>query len=126
MQKTAEITEDPSSEPTNLARHAYSTPFFPTAAAKMPPDSRFEDLGYKNIEGVETHGGRFTTAVRVDERWSSDDLAADVLVVYTDPKTGIETRIALIHITRAEPDPSLFAIPEGFSATRTILKSGTH
>jgi hypothetical protein len=116
--KTVKIIEDSDPAPANPARHSWSAPFFPTPASKLPSNIQFEDLGWKTIEGVEAHGGRFTTPVRVDERWSSDDLAADVLQVHSDPRKGSETRIALTRVRRTEPEPSLFAIPAGYSVSK--------
>lgn len=116
--QTAKITEDSDPAPTNPARHPYGSAYFPPPNAKMPPNSQFEDLGWKTIEGVEAHGGRLTTPVRVDERWSSEDLAADLLEVHSDPGKGSETRIALTRVRRTEPDPSLFLIPKGYSVSK--------
>lgn len=116
--QTAKITEDPDPAPENMARHSWSAPFFPTPTRKLPPNIQFEDLGWKMIEGVEAHGGRLTTPVRVDERWSSDDLAADILQVHSDPGKGSETRIALTRVRRTEPDPLLFMIPNGYSVSK--------
>jgi len=116
--QTAKIIEDSDPTPANPVRHSWSAPFFPTPTTKLPPDTQFEDLGWKTMEGVEAHGGRFTTPVRVDERWSSDDLAAHVLEVHSDPGKGSETRIALTRVRRTEPEPSLFAIPAGYSVSK--------
>jgi hypothetical protein len=116
--RTVKIIENSDPAPANLARHSWSAPFFPTPITKLPPNIQFEDLGWKTLEGVEAHGGRFTTPVRVDERWSSDDLAADILQVHSDPGKASETRIALTRVRRTEPESSLFAIPAGYSVSK--------
>ena len=131
--QTATVVEDPTPAQPHRARRSYSSPFFPSAATRLPTNVLFEDLGYKTIEGVVAHGGRHTqltapqvagsggSPIRTDERWSSDDLAADVLEVHTDLKTGNETRIALTRLRRSEPEASLFEIPAGYSITKTAL-----
>jgi hypothetical protein len=126
LNKTVAITEDPRPAPANQAHSAFSAPFLPKPGFKMPPNIEFEDLGQKTIEGVAVHGGRTTQLepgdppfpLRVDERWSSDDLAAVVLEEHLIWKTQVSTRIVLTHIRRVEPDPSLFVIPEGYSVTK--------
>jgi hypothetical protein len=65
--QTAKIIEDSDPGPANPARFPYGSAYFPPPNAKMPPNSQFEDLGWKMMEGVEAHGGRFTTPVRIDE-----------------------------------------------------------
>jgi hypothetical protein len=124
---TAEITEDPTPAPFPDVHHVWGSWYFPNAKTKpLPANLQFEDLGYQRIEGVLAHVGRWTTLgdpqgsggtipIKVDERWSSEDLAAEVLEVHSDPTKGSETRIALNNLRRVEPDPSLFDIPEGYT-----------
>jgi hypothetical protein len=90
-----------------------------------PPNVIFEDLGFKEVEGVLTHGYRSTILgtqeddewngkVRyVDETWISDDLSEIVLQILTNVRGKTETRITLSDIKREEPDASLFEIPVG-------------
>jgi hypothetical protein len=51
--------------------------------------------------------------VIVSEKWTSPDLMVTVYTRDFDPRFG-ETSYKLTGIKRAEPDPSLFKVPEGF------------
>jgi len=86
--------------------------------------SRVEDLGSKDVGGVLAHGKRTTHTiptgqegnelplVLVNEVWNSRDLGI-VLAITDDPRSGKVT-YELDDITFGEPDPSLFAPPEGY------------
>ena len=81
-----------------------------------------EDLGTSTIEGLPATGTRTTTTIAagaignvqpikiVSEEWFSQDLQVLVLTKHNDPRSG-ETVYRLINVVRAEPDPSLFAVP---------------
>jgi hypothetical protein len=84
-----------------------------------------EALGTQMMEGVSAQGERKTSTIEtgaigndrpiqeVSERWWSSDLQENVMTRRSDPRTGEEiTR--LVNIVRAEPDPSLFQVPEGY------------
>jgi hypothetical protein len=98
-------------------------------SGSRPPNVIFEDLGFKEVEGVLAHGyrstilgtqedGEWNGKVRyVDETWVSDDLSKIVLQILTDVRGKIETRITLSDIKREEPDASLFEIPVGYKTT---------
>lgn len=85
-----------------------------------------EDLGFKEIAGVLTHGYRETVLgteddgawngrpTFVDESWISDDLAEVVLRTLKNFKSNTEITISLSDIARGEPNTSLFEIPAGF------------
>ena len=81
-----------------------------------------EDLGTSTIEGLPATGTRTTTTIAagaignvqpikiVSEEWFSPDLQVLVLTKHNDPRSG-ETVYRLLNVVRAEPDPSLFAVP---------------
>lgn len=91
-----------------------------------PPNVIFEDLGFKEVEGISTHGyretirgtegdGEWNAKTRyVMESWISDDLAEIILQVLTNLKGKTETTIMLTEIKREEPPGSLFEIPHGY------------
>jgi hypothetical protein len=94
---------------------------------------RREDLGDQTIEGVEAHGERIylpmlgapanTESAQADnanDRWCSDQLAAVVLTVSSNPKTGAKTSVAMQKIGRTEPDPALFQIPPDYAVTESV------
>jgi hypothetical protein len=98
------------------------------AAADDPtqPQHTMERLGSKNIEGVVAEGTRNTTTwpvnsqgndrpiVSTNENWRSAELKEFVLSTNNDPRNG-ENVTKLINISRAEPDPSLFEPPSGYT-----------
>jgi hypothetical protein len=108
---------------------------FCSSRMPVPHDGRIrvEDLGYRNIEGVEAHGERIFMPTFVGpasggsvqgenstDRWCSDDLAAVVLTVSGNSKRGVQTSTAMQKIERSEPDPSLFQIPPGYAITESV------
>lgn len=86
--------------------------------------SKEEDLGSLEIEGVQARGVRETQIIPAetsetgkevtvtDEYWYSDELRINVLTKHNDPRKGTTT-LTVSQITRGEPDPSQFEIPEG-------------
>ncbi|MFL6466722.1 MAG: hypothetical protein ACJ72Z_02050 [Pyrinomonadaceae bacterium] len=99
---------------------------FATTRPAMPKwDSRTEDLGDQNYEGVSAHGTRTTTTIPagaignerpieiVYEKWFSNELQMVVYSKQSDPRTGEQT-YRLTNINRNEPDPSLFQLPSGY------------
>jgi len=93
-------------------------------------ETRTEELGTRDFEGVSAEGTRKTTIIPagavgnerpievVYERWYSKELG---LVVYSknkDPRFGEQT-YKLVNVVRAEPDPSLFSLPTGYKVTNT-------
>lgn len=91
-----------------------------TASSKY--DVKTEDLGTRDFEGISAEGTRRTTTIPAEaignerpieivyERWFSKDLGLVVYSKNTDPRFGEQT-YRLTNIVRAEPDPSLFAVP---------------
>ena len=92
--------------------------------AERVPDGQGvrEDLGTSTIEGLPATGTRTTTTIAagaignvqpikiVSEEWFSQDLQVLLLTKHNDPRSG-ETVYRLLNVVRAEPDPSLFAVP---------------
>lgn len=96
-----------------------------SANARPHPEMKTESLGTQTIEGVSATGTRTTTTfpegffgndrpiVTTSETWISPELKRVVLMKSSDPRYG-ETTMRLTNIVRAEPDPSLFQIPEDY------------
>ena len=88
-------------------------------------DTRTEDLGEQNYEGISARGTRTITTIPANaignerpieityEKWFSDELKMVVYSKQSDPRTGEHT-YRLTNINRSEPDPSLFKVPNGF------------
>jgi hypothetical protein len=85
----------------------------------------------KTIDGIAVEGRR-TTTVNSDgrigndlpititsEEWRSPDLQILILTRYSDPRMG-ETTYRVTNVVKAEPDPSLFQVPPGY----TIREAG--
>jgi hypothetical protein len=102
-------------------------------AANSVPLNQFakdEDLGTHTVEGVAAHGIRETQTipaatsstgndiVLTDEYWYSDELHMNVMVKHNDPRTGSLT-MTLTQVTRTDPDPALFQVPEGYKPVTT-------
>lgn len=85
-------------------------------------DTRTEELGTRDFEGVSAEGSRRITTIpagaignelpieTVYERWYSKELGMVVYSKNTDPRFGEQT-YKLTNIVRAEPDSSLFSVP---------------
>lgn len=90
------------------------------------PNSKTDDLGQQNIEGVMATGKRTTTVIPagqignaqeiriVSEQWFSDDLQVLVMTKHSDPRSG-ENVYRLRNILRAEPDQTLFTVPPDYT-----------
>ena len=100
-------------------------------SGKPQPDISVEDLGYREIEGISARGVRLTNLgterdddwkgkpVRITETWASDDLAATILEIHSDPRKQMEDIVTLTNIKREEPVHSLFEIPPGYKINPT-------
>lgn len=87
-----------------------------------------EELGSQTMQGVTVTGTRTTRTIAtgqigndapiqiVTEVWTSPELRTVVYSKRTDPRMGEQT-FQLTNIVRAEPDPSLFSVPAGFTVT---------
>jgi hypothetical protein len=115
-----------------LDRYAGSTTAFyhppATQNSVMPNGDGFtthEDLGLKDIEGIETSGTRDTITYNrgafgndrpvnsVREFWFAPSLAINLRSEVTDPNFGKEI-FTVTDVNRLDPDPKLFQIPDGF------------
>ena len=88
-------------------------------------ETRTEELGTQNIEGVDAEGTRTITTIPADaignerpieityEKWYSKELQLVVMSKHNDPRFGEQT-YRLTNIVRSEPDPSLFSLPTGY------------
>jgi hypothetical protein len=88
--------------------------------------AKTESLGTQTIEGVSATGTRTTRTIPAgeignerpleitSEVWTSPDLQMVILSKRNDPRIG-ETVYKLTNIQRADPDPSLFQVPSGFT-----------
>jgi hypothetical protein len=93
-------------------------------------EEQTEDLGSKTMEGVSVSGTRTTRTIPagqigndrpisiVTEVWTSPELKTVVYSRRSDPRVGDQT-FQLTNIVRAEPDPSLFAVPSDFKTLDT-------
>ena len=114
------------------------------AAPAMPPmpgmsskyETRKEDLGMQNVEGVDAQGTRTTTIIPADaignerpieivyERWYSKELGMIVASRHFDPRFGEQT-YRLTNINRSEPDPSLFQVPSDYKLLNQVRPATT-
>lgn len=97
--------------------------FVTGAAAKY--DTKTEELGSRDFEGVSAEGTRRVTTIPegaignerpieiVYESWYSKELGLVVFSKHSDPRFGEQT-YRVTNIVRAEPDPSLFTVPHGY------------
>ena len=88
-------------------------------------DTKTEELGTRDFEGVPAEGTRRVTTIPegaignerpieiVYERWYSKELGLVVYSKHSDPRFGEQT-YRVTNIVRAEPDPSLFTVPQGY------------
>ena len=89
-------------------------------------DAKLEDLGTRNIEGVEAKGTRSTLTIpageegnerdlnMVVEKWYSDQLKTFVMTRHSDPRMG-ETTLRLTNVRLGEPPATLFSLPADFT-----------
>jgi len=117
------------------ARSASATPH--ARPERSPSSAKIEDLGTQVIQGVSAQGKRTTRAIPagkegnekeidiVTETWYSPDLQMVVMSKTSDPRFG-ESVYQLNALTRAEPDPSLFAVPSDYTVKegRPMMRRG--
>jgi hypothetical protein len=96
---------------------------------RADPNVVTEHLGVQTINGVQATGTRITRTipagaegnslpiVTVHEMWTADDLKVPVMVKTSDPRFGT-SQTQLTNIVRAEPDPTLFQVPSGYTITK--------
>lgn len=120
----------PAPEPKGPPR-PYSIRVTNLLSGKPRPDISVEDLGYRQIEGISARGVRLAELgtesdgdwngkpLRITETWASDDLAATILEIHTDPRKQMEDTMTLTNIKREEAAHSLFEIPPGYKINPT-------
>ncbi|WP_058189029.1 hypothetical protein [Terracidiphilus gabretensis] len=130
--KEATVTQRP--DPATMqARPTQTTAtrIAPTIQTEQPvrrqnPDVQREDLGTKNIVGVNAKGIRITRVIpaaregndqpitTIQETWSSREYAIVLMSTNDDPRSGTTTR-EVTEFTPGEPDAALFRLPEGYT-----------
>lgn len=60
--------------------------------------------------------------VAVNEKWTSPDLRIILLSINEDPRSGTQTT-EVTNLDRAEGDPTLFQVPEGYTIRDQTLGS---
>jgi hypothetical protein len=96
---------------------------------RTDPNMVSENLGLQTVSGVQATGTRMTRTipagaegnaqpiVSVHETWSAEDLKVPVMIKSSDPRFGT-TQTQLNSIVRAEPDPTLFQVPAGYTVAK--------
>ena len=122
VEKEVTIVTEDGGPPPNIAVSTATRPLIGHANT----NSKVEDLGVQDIDGVQARGTRTTTTIPagsigndrdiniVNEQWYSDDLQMLVMSKHSDPRTG-ETTYRLTSIDRSEPAKSLFEIPADYT-----------
>jgi hypothetical protein len=118
------VNHPPSTVPPTIR---YASP-----AGEGVPQSEFtreEDLGVRDMEGVQVRGIRQTQIIPAessetgkeiviaDEHWYSEDLRINLMIKHSDPRTGTVT-MKVAQVMRTEPDPAFFEVPEGYTQSR--------
>jgi hypothetical protein len=129
--RVAHVTKESPPAKSNRPLLPYSIRVTNLLSGKPRPDISVEDLGYREIEGISARGVRLTNLgtesdgewngkpVRITETWASDDLAATILEIRTNPRKQAVDITTLTNIKREEPDHSLFEIPPGYKINPT-------
>ena len=88
-------------------------------------NTTWEDLGTRNIAGVDAVGTRETTTIEagkigndqpltsMSEFWHSQELGINLLSIRTSPMFGKQT-FTITEIAAADPDAQMFELPEGY------------
>jgi hypothetical protein len=87
-----------------------------------------EDLGTRNIAGIDTVGIRQTYQIEVGsmgndqpmtsmkEEWHSQELGINLLSIRSGPAIGKQT-FTIMELTASEPDPQQFELPAGYKVS---------
>jgi hypothetical protein len=87
------------------------------------PGRKFEDLGSRIINGVETRGvvHRYTMANVIDSRaWCSEELGTVLLVEFENLGRFV-TGVEMTNFRRGEPDSGLFVIPADYRVVDKVI-----
>jgi hypothetical protein len=116
------LTYDPAKD---LTAAQPRTPPPSAAAVDRGLPTTIEDLGTRNIAGVDTIGLRQTYRIEIGsmgndqpmtnmkEEWHSQELGINLLSVRSGPMVGKQT-FTIVELTASEPDPQLFELPAGY------------
>lgn len=119
-----------------VAAHSCNvTNYFAPTSFRLRPVGPFDDgkrtlaresLGNDVLDGIDVVGTRETVTINAGaignsqamsitrEFWYSPDLQVNLAITRKDPREG--TQVVRVHeVTRAEPDPNLFKVPDGFA-----------
>jgi hypothetical protein len=110
-----------------------------TFLGKQNPRFLVEDLGYKEIDGIQARGIKVTQIgaeedgewngkpIVISKEWASEDLAATLVNIRSDVRKGGSRAMTLTNIKREEPDASLFEIPPDYKifSIPTGMSSGS-
>ena len=138
--KEATVTQQP--EPTPMQARPTQTMAarpVPTVQTDQPirtqlPDVQREELGTKNIAGVNAKGTRVTRVIQVgrdgndqpittiQETWMSTEYGIVLMSVNEDPRYGTTTR-EVTELTPGEPDVALFHLPEGYTVREVSART---
>jgi hypothetical protein len=89
-------------------------------------ETKKENLGSRNVEGVQAEGTRVTTTIPagaigneqpiqiVNESWYSPELQLVLMTSHSDPRFGVTT-YRLTNIQRTEPAATLFQVPSDYT-----------
>lgn len=93
--------------------------------APSDEETTTESLGAQTMEGLSVIGTSVTRTIPagqignalpiqiITEQWFSPDLQIMVMTKHSDPRTGTTT-MRLTNLSRNEPDPSLFVVPQSY------------
>ena len=138
--KEATVTQR--SEPTTMQARPAQTMAArpaPTVQAETPvrrqnSDMQHEDLGTKNIVGVNAKGTRITRVIpagregndgpitTTQETWRSTEYGILLMSVNDDPRYGTTTH-EVTEFTPGEPDAALFHLPEGYTVREVSART---
>jgi hypothetical protein len=105
-----------------------SAKFVPPPVGSQANGTRYlarEPMGSDEMDGLSVVGTRETLTIKAGvlgnaeplvttkEYWYSPDLEINLLTTRKDPREGIQV-IRVVDLSRAEPDPRIFALPAGF------------
>ncbi len=102
-------------------------------SAPTTPETTRENIGRDTIEGLPVRGVRVSQTYPtgslgndrpltvVTEYWYSETLRINLLTKRTDPRYG-ERTVRVTGLVREEPDPALFAIPDGYKLVKETVQ----
>jgi hypothetical protein len=123
----------------SVAKYSMPVKFTPVPAGPLDNGKRFlarESLGSNTIDDLSVVGTRETVTINAGvignsqavvttrEFWYSSDLEINLSVTRKDPREGTQV-IQLVDLSRAEPDASLFQVPDDFTVVDTRVAAKT-